>query len=294
MLARSASMSSAVSVAASEGFELSGKPAALDLRIRQRGRLGAIALIGGGAREPGDRRRAAHDVPRGIGHHHLDEDVSGKQLPGHRAPLAVLDLDLVLGGDDHLEDLGAQVHRLDALLERCLHLVLIPGVGLHDVPGAAIVGRRHPDVARPLGPGPAITEASAYNPAEGDSANGGELFRTNCSGCHNFTGQGGALTHGKYAPNLEDVDPKHIFEVMLTGSQAMPSFPNSVMPPQEKRDIIAWLDAVNTSDAPSPGGFSLGGYGPVSEGLFAWTFGIGLMVAAAVWVGAHTAKARKS
>jgi ubiquinol-cytochrome c reductase cytochrome c subunit len=145
-----------------------------------------------------------------------------------------------------------------------------------------------------LGPGPAIPEASAYNPADGDSANGGELFRTNCAGCHNFTGQGGALTAGKFAPDLGDVDPKHAYEAMLTGSQAMPSFPDSVMPPQQKRDILAWLEAVNSESAASEGGFSLGGFGPVSEGLFAWTFGIGVLVAAAVWVGAHTAKARKS
>ncbi|GAA1934640.1 c-type cytochrome [Streptomyces sodiiphilus] len=145
-----------------------------------------------------------------------------------------------------------------------------------------------------LGPGPAVPEPSQYNPAEGNSAKGGELFRTNCSGCHNFTGQGGALTHGKIAPNLHDVDPKQIYQAMLTGPANMPSFPDGVMPEQEKKDIIAWLEATNSEAAPSLGGFSLGGYGPVSEGLFAWTFGIGSLVAAAVWVGARTAKARKS
>ncbi|NJQ06137.1 cytochrome bc1 complex diheme cytochrome c subunit [Streptomyces lonarensis] len=145
-----------------------------------------------------------------------------------------------------------------------------------------------------FGPGPAIPESSAYNPADGDSAKGGELFRTNCAQCHNFTGQGGALTHGKYAPNLKDVEPRHIYEAMLTGPQAMPSFPDSVLPPDQKRDIIAWLDAVNTSESPNEGGFTLGGFGPVSEGLYAWTFGIGVLVAAAVWIAAHTAKARKS
>ena len=38
---------------------------------------------------------------------------------------------------------------------------------------------------------------------DADLALGGELFRTNCAQCHNFAGQGGALTHGKYAPNLD-------------------------------------------------------------------------------------------
>jgi ubiquinol-cytochrome c reductase cytochrome c subunit len=145
-----------------------------------------------------------------------------------------------------------------------------------------------------LGPGPSIPEPAQYDPAGGDSAKGGELFRTNCAGCHNFTGQGGALTHGKTAPNLKDAEPKHVYEAMLTGPAVMPGFPDSVLPEQEKRDIIAWLDAVNTPDTANLGGFSLGGYGPVSEGLFAWTFGIGVLVAAAVWIGARTAKVRKS
>ncbi|WP_300918292.1 cytochrome bc1 complex diheme cytochrome c subunit, partial [Corynebacterium stationis] len=35
-----------------------------------------------------------------------------------------------------------------------------------------------------------------------DVARGGELFRMNCASCHNFTGQGGSLSSGKYAPPL--------------------------------------------------------------------------------------------
>ncbi|WP_461296629.1 cytochrome bc1 complex diheme cytochrome c subunit [Streptomyces harbinensis] len=145
-----------------------------------------------------------------------------------------------------------------------------------------------------LGPGPAVPEAEAYDPAGGDPARGGELFRTNCSQCHNYTGQGGALTHGKFAPNLADVNPRHIYEAMLTGPQNMPSFPDGVLPEDAKRDIIAWLDAVNTSESPNPGGLSLGGYGPVGEGFFAWTIGIGLLIAVAVWIAARSAKAKKS
>jgi ubiquinol-cytochrome c reductase cytochrome c subunit len=145
-----------------------------------------------------------------------------------------------------------------------------------------------------LGPGPVVPEESQYDPAEGDAARGGELFRTNCSGCHNFTGQGGALTQGKEAPDLANVDPRHIYEAMMTGPANMPSFPDGTLGEQEKRDIIAWLDTVNTSQSANPGGFSLGGYGPVSEGLFAWTFGIGFLIATAVWIGARSAKAKKS
>ena len=37
-----------------------------------------------------------------------------------------------------------------------------------------------------------------------DVARGGDLFRLNCASCHNFTGKGGALSSGKYAPDLGD------------------------------------------------------------------------------------------
>ncbi|MFI6702029.1 c-type cytochrome [Streptomyces sp. NPDC050509] len=145
-----------------------------------------------------------------------------------------------------------------------------------------------------LGAGPITPTENQYNPDGADIANGGDLFRTNCTQCHNFTGEGGALTHGKTAPSLEGVDPKHIYEAMQTGPQNMPSFPDSTMPEQQKKDIIAYVKAVNGDETVSPGGLSLGGLGPVSEGLFAWIFGLGALIAVAVWVAAHTAKAKKS
>ncbi|WP_329340055.1 c-type cytochrome [Streptomyces sp. NBC_00663] len=145
-----------------------------------------------------------------------------------------------------------------------------------------------------LGAGPAVPTKNEYSPDGADIAKGGELFRTNCAQCHNFTGKGGALTHGKFAPSLEGVDPKHIYEAMQTGPQNMPSFPDTTLSEQNKKDIIAYLDAVNGDDTESPGGLELGGLGPVSEGLFAWVFGLGGLIAIAVWLAARTAKAKKS
>ncbi|KUN70866.1 cystathionine beta-lyase [Streptomyces canus] len=145
-----------------------------------------------------------------------------------------------------------------------------------------------------LGAGPNIPTEAQYGPDGADIAKGGELFRDNCTQCHNFTGKGGALTHGKFAPSLEGVDPKHIYEAMQTGPQNMPSFPDTTLSEQNKKDIIAYLNAVNGDDTVSPGGLELGGLGPVSEGLFAWIFGLGALIAVAVWVAARTAKAKKS
>ncbi|POX52905.1 cystathionine beta-lyase [Streptomyces sp. Ru71] len=145
-----------------------------------------------------------------------------------------------------------------------------------------------------LGAGPAVPTKQQYGPEGADIAKGGELFRTNCAQCHNFTGKGGALTKGKFAPSLEGVDPKHIYEAMQTGPQNMPSFPDTTMSEQNKKDIIAYLNAVNGDETDNPGGLQLGGLGPVSEGLFGWIFGLGALIAVAVWVAARTAKAKKS
>ncbi|MGW1543578.1 cytochrome bc1 complex diheme cytochrome c subunit [Streptomyces sp. NPDC002309] len=145
-----------------------------------------------------------------------------------------------------------------------------------------------------LGAGPNIPTEEQYGTEGADIGEGGELFRTNCAQCHNFTGKGGALTEGKYAPSLEGVSAKHLYEAMQTGPQNMPSFPDTTMSEQNKKDVIAYLEAVNSSDTESPGGLDLGGLGPVSEGLFGWIFGLGGLIAVAVWVAARTAKAKKS
>jgi len=137
-----------------------------------------------------------------------------------------------------------------------------------------------------LGPGPGIPSAEEVDPATGDPSRGAAIFRTNCAMCHNFAGKGGALTRGKYAPNLDGTSPTHIFEAMLTGPQSMPVFDNGTMTPQDKRDIIAYL--TTTSKQPSPGGFSLGFVGPVNEGLVAWIVALAALIGCAVWLGSKS------
>lgn len=145
-----------------------------------------------------------------------------------------------------------------------------------------------------LGPGPAVPAPDQYTSTNPDDvAKGGELFRTNCAQCHNFAGSGGALTQGKYAPALEGVSAKHIYEALQTGPQNMPSFPDGVMPEEQKRQIVAFVRHT-TNDEPNPGGLTLGALGPVTEGLFGWIFGLGSLIAVAIWVAAHTTKAKKS
>lgn len=136
-----------------------------------------------------------------------------------------------------------------------------------------------------LGAGPAIPTAEQVDPALGDPANGMQLFRTNCAMCHGSVGGGGALTQGKYAPNLWETTPTHLYEAMLTGPQSMPVFNDANITPDDKRDIIAYIEA---QDEGSPGGLRLGTIGPVAEGLWGWLIALGLIIASTVWIGARS------
>jgi len=139
-----------------------------------------------------------------------------------------------------------------------------------------------------LAPGPAIPSDELLNyERDGSVADGGELFRNNCAMCHNFAGQGGALTQGKYAPTVMGVEAKHIYEVMITGPQSMPVFSDTIITPEEKLSIIKWIKAAESE--PNLGGAALGRVGPVTEGLLVWTLGLGILIGIAVWL---TAKAR--
>jgi len=139
-----------------------------------------------------------------------------------------------------------------------------------------------------LGGGPGIPVV----PEGGEAALGGKLWRTNCAQCHNFTGQGGALTEGKYAPNLHNTTPVQIYEAMLTGPQAMPVFNDTTLTPHQKASIIAFIETVRSE--PNPGGNGLGRIGPVSEGLVAWLVGLGLLIAFAMWITAKKPKKLKN
>ena len=135
-----------------------------------------------------------------------------------------------------------------------------------------------------LAPGPAIPAQSELE--GGNVSTGGELFRINCAMCHNVAGAGGALTEGKYAPELKGVAAVHVYEAMLTGPQNMPVFNDLNLSPEEKKDIISYLTYIQEN--PSAGGLELSNLGPVSEGLFLWVFGLGAIVALTVWVTAKS------
>jgi ubiquinol-cytochrome c reductase cytochrome c subunit len=136
-----------------------------------------------------------------------------------------------------------------------------------------------------LGGGPTVPTAEQVSTAGTNTALGSQLFSANCAQCHGFAGAGGALTYGKYAPALNTATPTQIYEAMLTGPEAMPVFGDGTIPPQAKRDIIAYI--TQTRVEPNPGGFSLGRTGPVTEGLLVWLGGLGFLVLIAMWLTAR-------
>jgi ubiquinol-cytochrome c reductase cytochrome c subunit len=117
-------------------------------------------------------------------------------------------------------------------------------------------------------------------------ARGSELFRLNCASCHNFTGRGGALSAGKYAPTLDPANEQEIYQAMLTGPQNMPKFSDRQLTPDEKKDIIAFVK--DTDSKVSPGGYALGGLGPVTEGVAIWLVGIVALIGATLWIGSRS------
>lgn len=144
-----------------------------------------------------------------------------------------------------------------------------------------------------LGAGPAVPTAeqvSTSNLTSEEIARGGEIFRTNCSACHNYEGGGGALPNGKFAPSLTNTSATHIYEAIRTGPSQMPSFSSGVLTDKDVQEVIGYLSSLKQQ--PNNGGFSLGGIGPVSEGFWGWTIGIGGLVLVAIWLAKKGARAR--
>lgn len=138
-----------------------------------------------------------------------------------------------------------------------------------------------------LGGGPQIpsgelTEDLDQNPDA--LARGGQLFRLNCTSCHQYYGAGGALSSGKYAPSLHDATEQEIYAAMLTGPQNMPVFGDNEITPQEKREIVTYVTQQIQEDKAPGGLFNLGGYGPVTEGLAIFLVGITVLVFTALWI----------
>src|SRR5262249_54586606 len=90
--------------------------------------------LGAGADEAGDSGSVLDDRPGVVVQVHVHEHVTGEDALLGLHLLPVLRLDHLLGRDDDAAETWPLAHRLDAMLEVGLYLVLLPRGGVDDVP----------------------------------------------------------------------------------------------------------------------------------------------------------------
>jgi quinol---cytochrome-c reductase cytochrome c subunit len=112
---------------------------------------------------------------------------------------------------------------------------------------------------------------------------GATLFALNCAACHTITGMGDALAYGTYAPTLHHATATQVAEAIRTGPANMPRFTGNLSDNQV-RDIVAYVTQ-KIQHPSNPGGFGLGGIGPVAEGFVALLFGVGGLMLVCFWIG---------
>ena len=139
-----------------------------------------------------------------------------------------------------------------------------------------------------MGGGPQVPAGSLRidTSASGQLAEGGELFRLNCASCHGFAGKGAPLSAGKIAPSLNEATDQQIYAAMQSGPENMPVFSDNQLTPEQKKQIITYVQTLKASK--DPGGNGIDRIGPVSEGLVIWVLGIGFMVGTILWIGAKS------
>ena len=136
------------------------------------------------------------------------------------------------------------------------------------------------DYVASLGEGPPLPQVE---PAKGDLAEGGVLYRSNCAPCHTAAGIGGALSYGRAAPSLHSSGPLQTAAAMRVGPGQMPLFGPETVDQEELESIVRYVQYLRSP--PTPGGAALGSAGPIPEGFVAWVFGVGALVLAVLGIG---------
>jgi len=118
-----------------------------------------------------------------------------------------------------------------------------------------------------------------------DQSVGQNLFSLNCAACHTIEGSGDALAYGTNAPSLQvkNITARQVAEAIRTGPANMPRFSGN-MSDQQVADIVSYVTG-RLQHPTNPGGFSLGGVGPVAEGFVALLIGVGGLALICFWIG---------
>ena len=120
------------------------------------------------------------------------------------------------------------------------------------------------------------------------TAEGGEIYRLYCAGCHSATGRGGALTEGRNAPDISQYPAAQALAAMILGRGNMPAFAGNTLDLRQQTAVARYVEVL--VEPPSPGGYGLGYLGPVPEGAVA-AAGLLVLIALAVWLAWKTREA---
>ncbi len=118
-----------------------------------------------------------------------------------------------------------------------------------------------------------------------DQSLGQDLFSLNCAACHTIEGAGDSLAFGTNAPSLQvkNITAQQVVEAMRTGPANMPRFSGNLTD-QQVADITSYVTG-RLQHPDNPGGFGLGGVGPVAEGFVALLIGVGGLALICFWIG---------
>jgi ubiquinol-cytochrome c reductase cytochrome c subunit len=112
-------------------------------------------------------------------------------------------------------------------------------------------------------------------------ADGGEIYRLYCAGCHSTTGRGGALTRGRNAPDISQYPAAEALAAMILGRGNMPMFAGNTLDVRQQAAVGLYVSVL--VDPPSPGGRGLGYLGPVTEGAVS-AIALLILIFLAVWL----------
>jgi ubiquinol-cytochrome c reductase cytochrome c subunit len=132
------------------------------------------------------------------------------------------------------------------------------------------------------GGGPAIP---SVDPAAGNVAEGGSLYRLNCAACHAWSGDGGALLD-REAPPVHPATPLETAEAVRSGPGNMPAFGHAALSDDQLQSLVRYVRYLDHPD--DRGGSALWHLGPFAEGAIAVFIGLGLLVFAVRWIGTRT------
>ncbi|HVA53051.1 MAG TPA: c-type cytochrome [Acidimicrobiales bacterium] len=114
-------------------------------------------------------------------------------------------------------------------------------------------------------------------------ADGAALFALNCAACHTIEGDGDALAASTFSPSLRNIPAFQVVEAIRTGPANMPRFTGNLSD-QQVADITKYV-TTEIQHPNNPGGFGLGGLGPVAEGFVGLLLGLGLLMLVCYWIG---------